>query len=77
MANPSALAEGECIEGRCAVGKFSAPPATDVDLSEVNAGHLRDMRALRSRSRRSGIGRDAGTDSLDFYAESTHVSVAL
>ena len=51
--------------------------AMDVGLSWVNTWYLRDLRAPFGGSGLSGIGREGGTHSLNFYTETTNVCVAL
>lgn len=51
--------------------------AMQVGLSWVNTWYLRDLRTPFGGRGISGIGREGGTHSLDFYTDSTNVVVAL
>lgn len=52
-----------------------AGTALDVGLVWVNAWFLRDLRSPFGGMKASGVGREGGTHSLDFYTETTNVCV--
>ncbi|MGY8795105.1 MAG: aldehyde dehydrogenase family protein, partial [Woeseiales bacterium] len=49
----------------------------EVGICWVNCWFLRDLRTPFGGSKRSGIGREGGTHSLDFYTEQRNVCVKL
>jgi aminomuconate-semialdehyde/2-hydroxymuconate-6-semialdehyde dehydrogenase len=49
----------------------------DVGIAWVNTWFLRELRSPFGRTGLSGIGREGGRHSLDFYTETTNVCVAL
>jgi len=49
----------------------------DVGISWVNCWFLRDLRTLFGGSKQSGIGREGGVHSLEFYTELRNVCVKL
>ncbi|MGF3056554.1 2-hydroxymuconic semialdehyde dehydrogenase [Microbacterium sp. YY-01] len=51
--------------------------AMDVGISWVNTWYLRDLRTPFGGRGLSGIGREGGKHSLDFYTDSTNVVIAL
>lgn len=52
-------------------------PQLHVGLAWINSWFLRDLRAPFGGAKRSGIGREGGRHSFDFYSEITHVCVKL
>ncbi|MBK1782723.1 2-hydroxymuconic semialdehyde dehydrogenase [Prauserella cavernicola] len=54
-----------------------AGSALDVGLVWVNTWFLRDLRSPFGGTKASGIGREGGVHSLDFYSETTNVCVDL
>jgi aminomuconate-semialdehyde/2-hydroxymuconate-6-semialdehyde dehydrogenase len=54
-----------------------AGPALDVGIVWVNTWFLRDLRTPFGGMKLSGIGREGGTHSLDFYSELTNVCLEL
>ncbi|TDU91550.1 aminomuconate-semialdehyde/2-hydroxymuconate-6-semialdehyde dehydrogenase [Kribbella voronezhensis] len=54
-----------------------AGPALDVGIVWVNTWFLRDLRTPFGGTKLSGLGREGGTHSLDFYSELTNVCVEL
>lgn len=51
--------------------------SVDVGITWVNSWFLRDLRTPFGGSKRSGIGREGGVHSLEFYSELTNVCVQL
>jgi aminomuconate-semialdehyde/2-hydroxymuconate-6-semialdehyde dehydrogenase len=49
----------------------------EVGLCWVNSWFLRDLRTAFGGMKHSGIGREGGVHSLEFYTESTNVCVKL
>jgi aminomuconate-semialdehyde/2-hydroxymuconate-6-semialdehyde dehydrogenase len=49
----------------------------DVGITWVNSWFLRDLRTPFGGSKRSGIGREGGVHSLEFYTELRNVCVKL
>ena len=54
-----------------------AGPALDVGIVWVNTWFLRDLRTPFGGMKLSGVGREGGRHSLDFYSEPTNVCVEL
>lgn len=52
-------------------------PQMNVGLSWVNTWYLRDLRAPFGGSGLSGIGREGGTHSFDFYTEPVNIAIAF
>ena len=51
--------------------------ADDVGIAWVNSWFLRDLRTAFGGAKQSGIGREGGLHSLEFYTELTNVCVKL
>jgi aminomuconate-semialdehyde/2-hydroxymuconate-6-semialdehyde dehydrogenase len=51
--------------------------APDIGMAWVNTWYLRDLRSPFGGNGRSGIGREGGRHSLDFYTRPANVCVAL
>ncbi len=49
----------------------------DVGICWVNSWFLRDLRTAFGGAKQSGIGREGGLHSLEFYTELTNVCVKL
>jgi aminomuconate-semialdehyde/2-hydroxymuconate-6-semialdehyde dehydrogenase len=49
----------------------------DVGITWINSWFLRDLRTPFGGSKQSGIGREGGVHSLEFYTETRNVCVKL
>ncbi len=77
MANDTPYGLATAIWTRNAARAHRVAAAVEVGITWVNCWFLRDLRTPFGGSKQSGIGREGGVHSLEFYTETRNVCLKL
>ena len=73
MANDTPYGLATSIYTATSAGRTGWPRQIEVGLCWINSWFLRDLRTAFGGSKQSGIGREGGVHSLEFYTELRNV----